>query len=259
MKIRNIYKKVNVKNYKLKFTYDKTSKGRPAWIKVSGLPAGTNFISVHLGKKGKKGQRIQFYKTYLPEGLFLPIDYTKEEMMKFYDQWSNQYDKSVEGNGWNIEAAKFLLKRVKRYIKKGEMLDLGAGTGSISEIFVKNRFYPATLVDYSGGMLKRAKKRKSLKGCNFIRQDIRKLELNKKFNFILSFFSFGSSSYFSQEEMNKILDIASIHLKKGGIIAVLGHTGDLLSKRFRVLEKGIYTLSKKDKFYTDYFIGQKKN
>ncbi|MEX2017306.1 MAG: class I SAM-dependent methyltransferase [Candidatus Pacearchaeota archaeon] len=259
MKLISIYKRESPKNYKLKVKWDKLSKGRPAWIKIWGLPPRTNFICVHLGKKGIEGARIQFYKTYLPEGFFLPVDYTKEEMSKFYDEYSKNYDDSLKSTGWNIKVAQSLLKKVKKYIKKGEMLDLGAGTGLITQIFVKQGFYPATLVDYSKGMLDKAKQKKELKGCRFIKEDIRKLNLNRKYNFILSFFSFGSTSYFNKGEINKILNVAHNHLSEKGIIAIVGHAPvSEFKRKFKVLEKGVLTINKENKFYTDYFIGIKK-
>jgi len=244
---------------KLKVTYDKTSKGRPAWIEIKGLPEGARFISIHCGKKGTEGTRIQAYQTYLLENLYLPLNYTKEEMSKFYDKFSESYDNSIKSTNYNINAAEFLIDKLKKHIKKGELLDLGAGTGLITEMFVKEGFKPATLVDYSQGMLNKAKKIKSLKGCKFIKADIRKLDLHKKFDLVLSFFSFGSSSYFDKEELDKILKIAQNHTKEGGIFAVLGHTAvSKFKEYFKPLESGIYTLDKENKFYTDYFIGRKK-
>ncbi|MFH1310967.1 MAG: class I SAM-dependent methyltransferase [Nanoarchaeota archaeon] len=265
MELKYFYKKVKPEKYKLKVRYDKRKDKRPAWIKVDGLPKGVNFIRIHLGKKGKDGARIQFYKTYLPEGLFLPIDYTKEEMQRFYDKFSEIYDKELKTGGkgtagQNLMAANFLIKKLKKYIKKGKMLDLGAGTGLITEMFAKEGFYPITLVDYSEGMLKKAKRRKNLKGCTFLKKDIRQLNLNKKYDIVISFFSFGSSSYFKKEELGEILKIANKHLKKNGIFAVLGHMPlKEFKKFFKELDSGIYDLSTKRRFYTDYFIGRKKN
>ena len=142
---------------------------------------------------------------------------------------------------------------------KGEFLDLGAGTGLITEMFVNEGFGPATLVDYSQGMLNKAKKRKSLKGCKFVKADIRKLNLGKKFDFVLSFFSFGSSSYFDKDELEGLLKIVKNHLKEGGLFVVLGHTAvSEFKTAFKPLETGIHTLDKEKKFYTDYFIGRKK-
>lgn len=263
MKIRSYYKRIILRK-KLRFQYEKIKGKRPAWIKVEDLPEGANFIRVHLGRKGIAGQRLQFYKTYIIGGLFLPMDYTKEEMKRFYDKWAEDYDKFIgEGGkgtkGQNIIAAEFLLKKIKKYSKKGEMLDLGAGTGLITEMFVKEGFYPATLVDYSKEMLEKAKKRKDLEGCRFIKADIRELNFNKKFDLVISFFSFGSTSYFDELELDKILDIADKHLKKNGIIAILGHTPvSKFEKKFKKLEAGIYDLSTKKRFYTDYFIGRKR-
>jgi len=263
MKLRSYYKRVIPKK-KLRVEYERIKGKRPAWVKVEGLPKGVRFIGVHLGKRGIEGERIQFYKTYLPQGLFLPVYYTKEEMKRFYDKFSEIYDSEIKRGGkgtmgQNIIAARFLIKKVKKYIKKGEMLDLGAGTGLITEMFVKSGFYPATLVDYSSGMLNKAKKRRGLRGCRFIKKDIRKLNLKKKFDFILGFFSFGSTSYFKREELGKILKIADKHLNKNGIFAVFGYFPDKeFEKTFKKLELGIYDLSTKKRFYTDYFIGRKK-
>lgn len=260
MEIRTLYQRKDAKKYKLKYEFDKTSKGRPAWIYVErGLPEGIGYINIHLGKLGKEGKRIQSYIRYLPDRLFLPTDYTKEEMEKYYDRLSLFYNKELIKTGFNAKAGKFLVKKLKKHVNSGSLLDLGAGTGLVTEIFVNEGFKPATLVDYSYGMLKEAKKNKNLKKSTFVKADTRKLNLNKKYDVIISTFSFGSSSYFDLEELPKILNVAKKHLKKGGIICVLGHFGEeLFKKDFKTLEKGIYTLSKEKEFYTDYFIGRKK-
>lgn len=259
MKVRNIYKKERAEKYKLKIRYDKKSKGRPAWIYIKGAPRGTRFISVHLGKKGKEGRRIQYYRTYLPSGLFLPIDYTPAEIQEYYNKFSEIYDQEVIKHEQNLRAAYFLLKKLKKYIKRGGMLDLGAGTGLITEIFVKAGFSPAVLVDYSQGMLDQAKKKSALVESEFIKTDVRKLNLKKQFDVILGFFSFANSSYFRREELDSLLNVANKHLKKKGVIAILGHfSADLFERKFKTKEKGIYVLNKKSKFYTDYFIGERR-
>ncbi|GAI06678.1 unnamed protein product [marine sediment metagenome] len=85
--IRYAYAKRDLKKQP-RIKYDRKSKERPAWIEIKGLPKGTRFVSV-----GYK-RRIYAYQTYLVGGLFLPIDYTKEEIMKFYDNWAKGYDKA---------------------------------------------------------------------------------------------------------------------------------------------------------------------
>jgi SAM-dependent methyltransferase len=259
MEFRRYYVGKKIDKNKLKISYDKISKWRPAWIKVEGLPKRSRFISIHLGEKGKEGTSLQFYNTYLLERLYLPTNYTKEEMSIFYDKFSDDYDNYLKSTNFNTKAAEFLIKKLKEHIDSGELLDLGAGTGLITKMFVKEGFGPATLVDYSQGMLNKAKKIKTLKGSKFIKADIRKLNLKKKFDLVLSFFSFGSSSYFDKGELNSILKIAQNHLKKDGIFCVLGHTGvSKFERYFKPLEMGIYTLDEESKSYVDYFIGRLK-
>lgn len=259
MKLRGYYIKKDPNKLNLNINYDKKSKGRPAWIQIKGLPNKVSFIVVHLGKKGKEGRRIQFYKTYLPAGLFLPIDYTKEEMKEFYNKFSDIYDKDIIKHKHNIRAAKFLCNKLRKYTKtKVSILDLGAGTGLITEIFFDAGFKDITLVDYSERMLDKAKKRSKLKNCKFILCDIKKLNLNKKYDVIISIFSLGSSSYFSEDEFGDLLRTVKKHLKPNGIIALIGHDNkDIFKREFKELESGVYTLNEKNEFYTDYFIGKK--
>ena len=259
MKLRGYYIKRDPSKLKLRVSYDKSSESRPAWIKIEGLPNGVNFISIFLGRRGKEGQRIQFYKTYLPQWLFLPIDFKSHEMKKFYDEFSKFYDKDLAQNSNNPKAANFLAKKLKKFSNPGvSVLDLGAGTGMISEIFYKEGYKDITLFDYSKGMLEKARKRHSLKSCKFILGDVRKLNLHKKYDVVISVFSLGSSSYFSRDELKSIYIKIKKHLKKNGILAVLGHTGtEFLKDNFSILEAGIYTIDKKRKYYTDYFIGRK--
>jgi ubiquinone/menaquinone biosynthesis C-methylase UbiE len=251
-------KKTLVKK-KLEVNYDKKSKGRPAWIQIKGLPDDTHFIKIHLGKKGKQGKRIQFYKTHLPPWLFLPIDHTSEEMKEYYNKLSKIYDKKIKESNYNIGAGKFLCNKLKKYTKiTTSILDIGAGTGLVTEIYLDAGFNEITLIDYSKGMLEKAKKRKKLKNCKTIQANIKNLNLKKKYNIIISLFALGSSSYFSEKEVEKTLKLVRKHLNPKGVVAVLGHFDrDLFARHFKELESGVYTLDKKREFYTDYFIGRK--
>lgn len=262
MKIRKVFRKEeNFEKYNIKILdYDRTSNSRPAWIKFKNVPDEISFISIHLGKKGKGGYRIQIYKRYLGPGLniFIPVDFNSEEMRKYYNIWAKTYDSYIKNKTDNVLAGKFIVDKIKKYLPRGDVLDLGAGTGIITELFAKEGFN-VTLVDYSKEMLAKARRKRYLKNSNFVCGDIRKLNINKKFDLIISFFSFANSSYFKENELDNLFKIVKKHLKSKGIIAVLGHTNkEKFRKDFKIIEEGVYELSKKDKFYTDYFIGRKR-
>jgi len=259
MKIQYYYIQRELDRLKTKIIYDKNSEGRPAWIYIEGLPKGVNFIMANLGKNVKEGQRIQYYKTYLPEGLFLPIDYNNDEMKKFYDKFSEIYDKELKSNKQNLEAGKFLSEKLKKYSRKDiSILDLGAGTGLISEIYIDNGFKNITLVDYSRKMLNKAKSRKKLKNCKFIYCDIKKLDLKRKYDIVISNFSFGNPSYFTLKYLREAIKVVKKHMKPNSIIAIIGpFNRNIIENEFKKLESGIYTLNRNRKQYTDFFIGSK--
>ncbi len=250
LKVRAIYTKKK-KFSKLKVEYDKTSKVRPAWIYIKNLPEGTGYITIKLK------DRLWRYRIYLPPYLFLPIDYTKEEMKKYYNRFSKFYDKDVKKHGQNIKAIKFLINKLLKYIpnKKIRILDIGSGTGLVSEYLIKKGFANLTLLDYSPKMLKKAKAKTLLKKCEFILGDLRRIKIKKKFDLIISVFSIGSISYFDEKEINLLYKKVSKLLDKKGFIAILGH--DTPPKYFKIIKQGKYNLF--NNCYVNYYIGRKKS
>jgi len=248
-----IYVKQDVLPKNLKLTYDKTSKIRPAWIWVDGLEGQrVTFLRIRIGT------RFFHYKAYMSSRLplYLPVNNTSEEMRKFYDKFSKIYDNWVSKN--NIPAIKFLLKRLRKWklLKNIQILDLGAGTGLAAEQIIKSGFKNITLVDFSKKMQDKAKKKKLLKGCKFIRQDIHKLKLKDKFDLTVSIFSFAYSSYFKEEDMPKLWRLVAKQLKPKGILAMFGNEFEPSEKLFRKLDAGIYLLVGKYAFR--YYIGVKR-
>jgi ubiquinone/menaquinone biosynthesis C-methylase UbiE len=263
MEIRAYSKMVKVKGKmksKVTFTYDKKSTFRPAWIIAKGLPKNTKFIKARFENERKKYPVVaQFYYTYLDDGYFLPINFTKEEMRLYYNVWAKNYDKYIHSKKQNLICANDIIKMLKKYIKKGTLLDLGAGTGVVTELFVKNGFNPVTLVDHSKEMIKIAKKKKSLKDCEFIVNDIKKINLKKKFDLVISTFSLGSTSYFEDSDNSAIYKTIQKHLKKNGILLIIGRINfPKLTEKFKTIKSGIYDLSHKEQFDVDYFIGKLK-
>ncbi len=232
-----------------KFVYDKTSKKRPAWIFVKNLPKDTMFLSTRVNGK------IQYYRTYLTTEfpLFLPIDYTKDEMRKFYDRFTETYDKGVKSR--NSDAAKFLFKKHK-VPKDAKILDLGAGSGISSVPLIKMGYKDITLLDFSKKMISKAKKKKELKNCKFIQQDISKLKIKNKFDVIFSVFSLALSSYFTEKDMERLWKEVHKILKPEGILMILGNDFEPPKKLFKKVKRGKYEII--EGFKAQWYIGKKR-
>ncbi len=245
VKLRRIYTGKDAPQ-EAKIEYDKTSKKRPAWILVKNLPDNIVHLSVKVNEN-----RI-FYRIHLSSKvpLFLPSDYTKEEMKKFYDKLSEVYDSFVEVN---LLASKFLLENLKLK-KDSKILDLGAGTG-LSSIPFAEKGYDVTLIDFSKKMLEKAKKRKELKNCKFIYQDITKLNLKEKFDLMLSVFSFASNTYLNEKEMPATWEKIANHLELEGKLVLLGYDYEPPSDLFKKIKSGKYEII--PTYETKYYIGEK--
>ena len=245
-------KKKPKKKYKIE--YDKTGKIRPAWVKVENPPKGATFIAFKFGKTGFR------YLAYLGGGLYLPTNYTKEEMSKYYDKFSETYDRDINRAKQNHRAIKYIIKLLKdlKVKKSSKILDICAGTGIGAEHFIKNGYKNITLLDFSRKMIAKAKKKEQLKDCKFIVSDLLKFKTKNKYNVVTSFFGFGSSSYFTEKQVEKGLKNIKSILKKGGLLVIQGYPDiDLFSKYFKPVTIGTYVLNKKKRFYTTYFIGRK--
>ena len=249
VKLKKAYIAKDISKGKLKVTYDTASKKLPAWIEITGLPKKISLIKLRFNGE------LMYYRIYLHLDkipIFIPVDYTKEEMKRFYDKDSESYDLDIGVR--NRKATEFLLRKIK-LPKQSNVLDIGAGTGLSSIPFAKAG-HDVTLVDYSQGMLNKAKLRKELKYCKFVRQDTRKLKLNKKYDLIISMFSFASNSYYKEAEMPRLWKQIRSHLKPNGQIAIMGYDFDPPKTLFQVLKSGKYNIYKK--YISKWFIGEKK-
>lgn len=231
-----------------KFTYDKTSSKRPAWIHVKNLPKNIMFLSTRANGK------IHHYRIYLSTTipLFLPTNYTKEEMEKFYDKFSQIYD--IEVISRNSKAVKFLFGKIKLK-KDSKILDLGAGSGISSVPLVKMGYKDITLLDFSKGMLAKAKKKKELKNCKFIKQDISKLKIKERYDLIFSTFSFASNSYFEDNEMPKLWKKVETLLKPKGILMLIGNDFEPPKNLIKKLKNGKYEII--PGYKAQWYIGKK--
>ncbi len=233
-----------------RFIFDKTSITRPAWIQLNNLPENIMFISTLINGK------IQRYRNYLPtkNPLFLPVDYTKEEMRKFYNQFAKNYDKNTKSR--NSKATQFLFEQIE-IPKNAKILDLGAGSGISTVPLIKKGYNKITLIDFSEEMLELAKQKKELKNCKFIREDITQSKLKDKFNVVYSVFSFGSNSYFTPKEMPKLWIQIANYLEKQGKLLLIGYDYEPPKKLFKKIKSGKYEII--PNFKVEWYLGEKIN
>jgi ubiquinone/menaquinone biosynthesis C-methylase UbiE len=245
----NIYEKKKLDNPDIE--YDKTGKTRPAWIKIKNQ-VKSKFLTISFGYGNIN------YMEFLHSGFFLPVNYTKEEMKKLYDQFAENYDEVVEGFGDELGAR---TKVIDLFCKLGKdksskILDVGSGTGRGAEVLFEKGYENITLLDLSKKMLEKARKKQALKNCRFVEAEFVEYNTKDKYDVVASFFAFGSLNYFSEEEIRKNIVKINQMLNKGGVF--VGVVGNVLpfEKTFKTLFSGEYEL--KEGLKVTYFIGQRK-
>lgn len=140
-------------------------------------------------------------------------------MAEWFEDWFNTEEYLNVYSHRNEEDAKNLFDLITKNIlieKGSKVLDLACGAGRHSILFAKNGFN-VTAVDISDNLLNVARKTAKefeLK-INFIKSDLRKLHLNRKFHLIINLFtSFG---YFENDDENgEVIKIAFQHLADNG-------------------------------------------
>jgi len=95
--------------------------------------------------------------------------------------------------------------------KNSEILELGIGTGFITGGLKK--FGKVTGVDYSTEMLKKVKKKFKGEKILFVQSDLFKLDLGKKFDFVVSF---RVLLHFESKQLAEAIKVIEKHLKPGG-------------------------------------------
>ena len=234
-------------NKKYKFNYDRKNNKRPSWVLIYKAPKNLNFIRISIDNE------TFWYRKYF-ENYFFPLDATKEDHEIYYDRIAKEYDKLVPQNK---EIANFILKqlidfKIQNY---APILEIGAGTGLISEKIAKSDYNNLTLLDISGKALKIAKDKKVLTHCKFIKSDILQFKSKKKFNVI---YSSMALDYFNEEELDNIINIIKKHLIKNGFfICVDRHISKQYGDSFKKIKQGYFFLDTSvGKWRYDYFIGK---
>ena len=153
-----------------------------------------------------------------------------------HKEFTEVYDifmKHVDYKGW--------YKFLKTYMKtKGEVLDLGCGTGEFIYRLLKDDF-AVTGVDISEGMLEMAEKKiksKNLKNNDYklVKADIVNYEHNNEADYIMC--NFDTVNYFENKtEFKKFISKSYKNLKKGGYLIFDIVTEEIFEEIF---ENGIF-------------------
>lgn len=245
----NIYEKKKLDNPDIE--YDKTGKTRPAWIKIKNQ-VKSKFLTISFGYGNMN------YMEFLHSGFYLPINYTKEEMKKLYDQFAENYDEVVKKFGDELGA---ITKVIDLFCKLGKdksskILDIGSGTGRGAEVLFEKGYENITLLELSKEMLEKAKNKEALKNCKFIEAEFVKFDTNGKYDIVTTFFAFGSSSYFSEQEIIEGLAKISQMLNEEGVFVGAGIGNmEAFEQSLNPIFSGEFELKKGLK--ATYFIGQK--
>ena len=112
-----------------------------------------------------------------------------------------------------------LIKKIikKNLFKPTHLLDLGCGTGQYSNLMTKLNL-KVTGVDRSNNMLNIAKKKyKKNKKLNFIKSEIEKINIKKKFDIISALFHILSYQT-STSKIDNFFSKSHFHLNKNGIL-----------------------------------------
>lgn len=161
--------------------------------------------------------------------------------MKLHREFANIYDvfmETVDYENWY----QFLRKYIKN---KGEILDLGCGTGEFSVRFLKDGF-SCIGVDISEVMLEIAgDKTKELENIEYYNEDIRDFKLKREIDYIIC--NFDTVNYFEKfEDLERFFSNSYDNLKDGGIFIFDVVTEEIFDEMF---ENGLF-LDEKDNYLT---------
>ncbi|MDB9752275.1 class I SAM-dependent methyltransferase [Pelagibacteraceae bacterium] len=138
-------------------------------------------------------------------------------MKCFSKDYSAIYDFLYTKKNYTKET-RLLKKIIKKYLPHSKsLLDLGCGTGQYSNLMTKLQLNIVG-VDRSSSMLKIAKKKyKKNKKLNFVKSEIEKIDLNKKFDIISALFHI-LSYHTTDIKINKFFSKSHSHLNNNGIL-----------------------------------------
>ena len=136
---------------------------------------------------------------------------------------------------------------------KSQILDLGCGTGIVSDLLAAQGYKHFTLVDFSQGMLDIAKTKSRLHDARFILADATKELPDGKYDLVVSVMLFNT---FDAKTTESIVEKLKHHLKSKAILAVVEDTDkSAYAKYFDALFSRMVDVASRRKFV---FVGKLK-
>lgn len=139
-------------------------------------------------------------------------------MSKVFDAYAAYYDLLYKDKDYEAEVEYVRLLMANQGVTCGSILELGCGTGKHAELFALMGF-SVHGIDMSQAMVKEANKRKSADLADLLHfetGDVRDYRVDRKFDVVVSLFHVASYQT-TNEDLSRMFDTASRHLKPGGI------------------------------------------
>ncbi|MBT4334517.1 methyltransferase domain-containing protein [archaeon] len=247
IKLDKIYESQRSENQDI-VDFDKNHKKRPSWVKAD-LDKKIIFIKILVD-----GEAF-WYRRYF-ENFYFIFEPTSEDYKNYYNEIADKYEQYVPYN-------KKLVGKLLNFFnelnirKSAKILDVGSGTGIVTEGIVKGGYSNITLLDLSENELNIAKAKGILKNANYQNIDLTQEDIEGKFDLI---FGTMSLEYFKGEKMVGVLKkIHNALSEKGKVIVIDRHIYSEFNEFFKEIENGKFELETPDGTY-DYFyyVGEKK-
>ena len=246
IELNKIYESKKVEKQPL-IEYDKNSKKRPSWVKIK-LNKKIIFIKILFNDEAF------WYRRYF-EDYFFPLEATSEDTKNFYNETAEKYENFVPHQ-------KKIAKRLIAFFKElninknNKILDLGAGTGIVTEEIAKEGYKNITLLDISDRELEIAEKKEPLGDTNYITADLTKDKIDGKYDLIIETLAFNE---LIEKNILKILENIKESLNNEGFfIMVDRHIFSQLNYFFKEIKSGKFPLKTPGGIFEYYyFIGKK--